>query len=115
VLKEARAESKRLVAEAREAEERARGLLVDARATADGVRSEGMEIVSDLRQMGDSLRANAERLLKDIEEIHARMLSRLAEVEAGLQATPTEAPRPASTATEPESDELEVPDFVSRE
>jgi hypothetical protein len=105
-----------------EAEERARGLLMDARATAEGVRAEGMEIVSELRQMGDALRGNAERLLRDIQAIHSRMLSRLDEVEAELDAGSDSGAGSAQTApgaegASPEStseaDELEVPDFVS--
>jgi hypothetical protein len=74
-----------------------------------------MEIVSDLRQMGDSLRANAERLLKDIEEIHARMMSRLEAVGSELRTAPSEPPSPASATTQAGSDDLDVPDFVSRD
>ena len=80
---DARAEADRLRAAAEadaikaraDAEERARRMVLDARATADGVRAEGMELVSNLREMGDVLRANAERLLHDIQSIHSRMVS----------------------------------------
>jgi hypothetical protein len=81
-----------------------------------------MEIVSELRQMGDALRGNAERLLRDIQAIHSRMLSRLDEVEAELDAGSDSGAGSAQTApgaegASPEStseaDELEVPDFVS--
>src|SRR5262249_6842461 len=114
-----------------EAEERARGLQLDARATADGVRAEGMEIVSELRQMGDALRSNSERLLGDIQAIHSRMLSRLEGVEApGTETSGEGAERPSAPAgsgeppnsehsassDEPASandEELELPDFIS--
>ena len=43
------------------AEERARGIIEDARASADGVRAEGMELVSALRSAADSLHESAER------------------------------------------------------
>ena len=87
----ARAEesASQIVAEAREsaaatraeAEERARGLLEDARATADGVRSEGLELVSNLREMSNSLRANAERLLGDVQRVHSSLTAQIARVE----------------------------------
>jgi hypothetical protein len=55
--------------------------VLDARASADGVRAEGMELVSNLREMGDVLRSNAERLLRDVQSIHARMVGELDRVE----------------------------------
>src|SRR6202012_1938537 len=58
----------------------ARGLPEDPRATADGVRSEGLELVSNLREMSNSLRANAERLLGDVQRVHSRLV---AQVERG--------------------------------
>ncbi|HXO07712.1 MAG TPA: hypothetical protein VN880_06745, partial [Solirubrobacteraceae bacterium] len=64
-----------------EAEDRARGLLEDARATADGVRSEGLELVSNLREMSNSLRANAERLLGDVQRTHSQLTAQIARVE----------------------------------
>ena len=75
--------------------------MLDARAAADGVRAEGMELVLSLRQISDALREGAERLLADIEAVHARMVG---ELEA---ADPVQ---PASGRDEA----LEVPEFVSR-
>ena len=66
---------------ATEADERARGVLEDARATADGVRSEGLELVSNLREMGNSLRGNAERLLGDVQRVHSSLVAQIARVE----------------------------------
>jgi cell division septum initiation protein DivIVA len=92
-----------------EAEEHARRLVIDARASADGVRAEGMELVSHLREMGDALRSNADRLLRDIQAIHSRMVGELE------RAAPDEAPQPPGEAPAPTDDEvLDVPDFVSR-
>jgi vacuolar-type H+-ATPase subunit H len=83
VLKDARDEAAKSVAEA---EERARDLLRDARSTASDLHTEGLEIVSNLRQMGDSLRSNAERLLRDVQMIHSRMVAELDRADGGLGA-----------------------------
>jgi len=84
-----------------------------------------MEVVSNLRQISDALRANAERLLHDVQSIHSRMLSQLQEVEARIgdadrvgTAGPEDAPAGPrrlndSAETAPAEDELEVPDFIS--
>jgi hypothetical protein len=97
--------------------------VIDARASADGVRAEGMELVSQLREMGDALRSNAERLLSDIQAIHSRMVRELDRVARGPDdpaAFDGEASAPAgdevfdSQPTAPGEDTLEVPDFVSR-
>jgi cell division septum initiation protein DivIVA len=57
----------------REAEVKARELVRDARQTAEAVRTEGVTISADLREMGSSLRVNAERLLGDVQIVHARL------------------------------------------
>jgi len=122
VVESAQAEARRIRAAAAadaarmraEAEEHAHGLVLDARATADGVRAEGMELVSNLREMSDSLRVNAERLLADIQSIHARMVGELERVDPG---TDSIAPGTSGPEAESESsieDELDVPDFVQR-
>ena len=81
IVAEARGASARRAASRPEAEERARGLLEDARATADGVRSEGLELVSNLREMSNSLRSNAERLLGDVQRVHSRLVAQIERVE----------------------------------
>jgi hypothetical protein len=53
----------------------------EARLTADEVRKEGLELVANLRQMGDSLRANAERFIRDVQSVHSQMLSRIERAE----------------------------------
>ena len=62
----------RTEAEAGGGRARARDVLRDARTAAGDVRTEGLEIVDNLREMGDSLRSNAERLLRDVQMIHSR-------------------------------------------
>ena len=99
-----------------EAEQRARGLIQDASATADGVRSEGMELVSNLREMADSLRSNAERLLRDIQRIHASMMSDLDRVMPGVAGEGgPEASTPSSRSGSVSGEELDVPEFIPRE
>jgi hypothetical protein len=62
-----------------------------------------MELVSNLREMGDVLRSNAERLLHDIQRIHSRMVGELEQVVGD------------DAASAGEADQLpEIPDFVSR-
>lgn len=78
--------------------------MLDARASADGVRAEGMELVSQLREMGDALRGNAERLLNDIQAIHSRMVGELKRV----------APE-GDDAAAAADEALEIPDFVARD
>ncbi len=61
----------------REAERYTRELLSGARTTADEVRNEGMELGANLREMGNSLRFNSERLLRDVAQIHGQLISRI--------------------------------------
>jgi cell division septum initiation protein DivIVA len=90
-----------------EADEHARRLILDARASAEGVRAEGMEVVSELRQMGDALQAMGDRLLSDIESIYARMVGELE------RATPDGVAATAEPSEEREA-QLDVPEFVSQ-
>lgn len=113
---DARAEAQRIRNEAKadaariraEAEEHARGLVLDARASADGVRAEGMELVSNLREMSDVLRSNADLLLRDIQAIHARMIGELERVR------PEGADTTAADSADPDDRALAIPDFISR-
>lgn len=111
----------------REAETHSRELLSEARLVAEQVRGEGLELVSNFRQMGDSLRANAERLLRDVQGIHTSMVRRLEQAgPAGARANGAgrgdgERPRQLEgvrgrrrfdPATR--SDALDVPEFIPR-
>lgn len=58
-----------------------------------------MELVSNLREMSDVLRSNAELLLHDIQKIHSRMVGELEQ--HGVKS-------PAA------DEDLQVPEFLSR-
>jgi hypothetical protein len=115
------AEANAAVAKAKtEAEERARELMREARATAGDVRAEGLELVENLRQMGDSLRSNAERLLRDVQMIHSRMVAQIDRADGGVGANELavqarRAPaRGRSPVPEPvpDGEVIEVPEFI---
>ena len=61
---------------------RAQELMRAAEQAATEIDSEGMQIVADLRELGDSLRANAERLLRDVQKIHSRMVGQIERLDA---------------------------------
>ena len=75
-------------AAAREAQDkaakRARELIYEARAATRDVLRDGETISGHLRELSDSLRANAERLLIDIRAAHAEMTARLDRVDPDL-------------------------------
>ncbi len=99
----------------REAERYTRELLAEARTTADDVRREGLELGANLREMGNSLRFNSERLLRDVAQIHGQLGSRIDRVHQS-----TRLPRKAGGESSPRrarsggDDELDVPEFISR-
>jgi vacuolar-type H+-ATPase subunit H len=102
-----------------EAEERSRELLRDARTNASDVRTEGLELVGNLREMGDSLRSNAERLLRDVQLIHSRMVAQIDRVDggagraAGGSLSRRTGARSRGGGTGPgDEDVLDVPEFI---
>ena len=106
-----------------DAEQQSREMLREARATAGDVRTEGLEIVANLREMGDSLRSNAERLLRDVQLVYSRMVAQLDRVDGGLppgarSGTPISARRGTDGRTSTRSsarnrpDDLDVPEFI---
>jgi hypothetical protein len=97
----------------RDADERSRTLLRDARETADGVRAEGLELVANLREMGHSLRTNAELLLGDVQRVHARMRRDLEEAagEASVGGARTRSGR-RTLPEPPDGEVLDVPEFM---
>lgn len=120
VLNQAQADAAKA---SREAEERSRELLRDARATAGSVQHEGLEIVGNLREMGDALRSNAERVLRDVQGIHSQLTAKLDQIGDDLPAapktpsgTPRPRERPARTRELPEppanGEVLDVPEFI---
>jgi vacuolar-type H+-ATPase subunit H len=106
-----------------EAESYSSELLSEARVTAQEVRSEGLELVANLRQMGDSLRANAERILRDVQGIHSQMVVRIDRAEA-RRSSGAEARRPRSEGSRGtpraaldahgDADIPDVPEFIPR-
>ena len=65
---------------------RARELIYEARVATREVLRDGETLSGHLRELSDSLRANAERLLLDIRAAHAEMTARLDRVDPDLGA-----------------------------
>ena len=97
--------------------------LGQARIASADVRAEGMELVSNLREMGDAMRSNAERLLRDVQAIHSRMVAQLDQVDGGASRIPSprSSERDSGAARRPRDgglngptdiDELDVPEFI---
>jgi dsDNA-specific endonuclease/ATPase MutS2 len=106
-----------------EIEAHSRDLLFEARRTASDVRTDGLEIVSNLREMGDSLRSNADRVLRDVQRIHAQLVARLEAIEvdprepadAQERQPGAEGPRTRSSGDDDPTDEggmLDAPEFI---
>jgi cell division septum initiation protein DivIVA len=102
---------------------RARELMHHAEETASELNHEGYHMVGNLRELGDSLRTNADRLLKDVQTIHTRMVAQIERVqaEAGAPPVPRRARSPGDSdrgaagdalPPPPDDDELDVPEFV---
>jgi nicotinamidase-related amidase len=107
----ASADSERAEA-AREAQE----LVVTARTAADAARDHGRELTGNLLELSSSLRANAERLMRDIHRVHLALTAQLDAVEG--VARPWLGGRGGSDDTrrrEPVSEaegDFDVPDFI---
>jgi hypothetical protein len=97
---------------AREAQE----LVVTARAAADAARDQGRELTGNLLELSSSLRANAERLMRDIHRTHQALTAQLDAVEGiarpwlGGGGAPDQAHR-REPLPRPEGD-FDVPDFI---
>jgi hypothetical protein len=131
IIAEARAEAERIRGEAEgraletmaraedqasqaadESRRRAADLLRDARAVAGDVKAEGVELTEHLRELSDSLRTNAGRLLRDILDAHAALTAELDRVDGGAPAAAVE-PRGARPAPGRSSGgDFDVPEFV---
>jgi vacuolar-type H+-ATPase subunit H len=107
-----------------EADAYTRDLLSEARMTAQEVRSEGMQLVGNLRQMGDSLRANAERLLRDVAGVHSQMVSQIERAEGAAGRSPSNSGRKRADESrslargafdsQADADLPDVPEFIPR-
>jgi hypothetical protein len=84
-----------------------------------------MELVAHLRQMGDSLRANAERILRDVQGIHSQMVAKLDRIERSTRLSSPTSEGDAGAVVRPRSrvpsrDEIDggdigdVPEFIPR-
>lgn len=80
-----------------------------------------MELVSNLREMSDVLRSNAELLLHDIQKIHSRMVGELEQHgvdspgAAGESSPSADESVPAADESSPPADEdLQLPEFLRR-
>lgn len=89
----------------------AREILSEARTVAREVLRDGEQISGHLGELGDALRINAERLLRDVRLAHAELTSRLDQADPD---PPDAAGRAAGTALPRRGDELDVPEFIPR-
>lgn len=96
-----------------QAQARARALIAEARAVAREVLREGETLSGHLRELSDSLRVNAERLLRDVRDAHSELSARLDRADPDRGAAPARddgrAAAGASAAAEPD-----VPEFIPR-
>jgi hypothetical protein len=88
----------------------ARDLLADARSIADAARREGEQLTGHLGELSASLRANSERLMRDIRQTHETLSARLSSVDTGPapRGSGRHAPRDRSAP----ADDLDVPEFI---
>jgi cell division septum initiation protein DivIVA len=89
MLTEAAAEAEKIK---NEAQDRSRQLLKQAREAAAAVSVDGRDIVNDLQEMGDAMRSNAARLLRDVQVIHSAMLDQIDRVDPSRRAEAASAP-----------------------
>jgi len=75
---------------------------------------DGETLSGHLRELSDSLRANAERLLLDIRAAHAEMTARLDRVDPDLGGPLGRTDRGAPPAAKRPSVEPEIPEFIPR-
>lgn len=93
---------------------RARELIGEARAAARDVLREGETLSGHLRELADSLRINAERLLRDVRAAHAELNARLdrAEPDRAMPTARTGRAPVAPPAVPRMPDEPDVPEFI---
>ncbi len=116
--------SEAAAAKLQEAESKSSEMLREARVTASDVRTEGLELVGNLREMADSLRSNADRLLRDVQTIHSRMVAQIDRVDGGASRSPSPAARRSEPAPRTggrdvpalsgDGEVLDVPEFIPR-
>jgi vacuolar-type H+-ATPase subunit H len=104
-----------------EADSKARELMREARDVSGNVRGDGVELADHVKQLGDSLRRNAERLLNDVQAVHSTYLSQIDKVDPArsqLRSLPSAGGRSTSTRGRSREgdpgDDLDVPEFIPR-
>jgi vacuolar-type H+-ATPase subunit H len=104
-----------------EADGKARELMRETRDVSGTVRGDGVELADHVKQLGDSLRRNAERLLNDVQAVHSTYLSQIDKVDPArsqLRSLPSSSGgrsgerRPRGR--DDSGDELDVPEFIPR-
>jgi hypothetical protein len=96
---------------AREAQE----LVVTARSAADAARDQGKELTGNLHELSSSLRANAERLMRDIHRTHQALTAQLDAVEGIARPRLGDGSAPDESRREPlprAAGDFDVPDFI---
>ncbi len=120
---DAEARTRQLLDEAagarQKAEEDARLILLSARESAQDAHVEGAELATNLRQLGDSFRANAERLMGDVQRIHRRLGAELDRVERSISGPDAAPSRPEPRGRDfrdegMDSGDFDVPEFIPR-
>jgi vacuolar-type H+-ATPase subunit H len=94
-----------------QAQARARELIADARRVAHEVLREGETLSGHLRELSDSLRVNAERLLRDVRDAHSELSARLDRAEPGRAVPGARNDLRAASAA---SNVPDVPEFIPR-
>jgi cell division septum initiation protein DivIVA len=89
------------------AEEEARGLTREARFAAQAVLTEGGQLHDDLQELSKSMRRNAERLINDVRDAHARLAG---QIDRTVGSEPTPAGREPRRASVDFGDD--VPEFM---
>jgi hypothetical protein len=93
------------------ADVRSRELIAEARAATREVLRDGEILSGHLRELSDSLRINAERLLRDVRDAHAELSARLDRADPDRTRSRTRSPDP-SPLSPPASPEPEIPEFI---
>ena len=75
------------------------------------MRAEGLELTENLRELSSSLKANAERLLRDVLRVHVELTSRIDAIDPA-PLTPHEPAHGGGAGGHGGDDELEVPEFI---
>jgi vacuolar-type H+-ATPase subunit H len=105
-----------------EADSKARELIRETREVSGSVRGDGVELADHVKQLGDSLRRNAERLLNDVQAVHSTYLSQIDKVDperTHLRTSPSASGgrasdrRPRGRGAD-SGDDLDVPEFIPR-